>query len=87
MFVRIDAIALLLLYLGIAFLGGIATMIGQAPGAFPSAVQIAILAFAVADLVAIGLVATSRGGRVAPFAVAMIAVPGVALAGAILVYM
>ena len=83
---RVDAIGLLLLYLAVAFVGGIATMIGQSPGGFPSAAQIGLLAFAVADVVAIGLVATSGPDRLPPFAIAMVAVPGVALAAAIVIY-
>jgi hypothetical protein len=84
--VRVDAIGLLLFYLAVALLAAVAASTSQAAAPFPGPLHLGILAFAIADIVAIGLVASSKSGKVAPFAIFMIAAPGLALAGALLVY-
>lgn len=83
---RVDAIGLLLFYLAVALLVVVAASTSQAAAPFPGPLLIGILAFAVADIVAIGLVAMSKDGKVAPFAIFMIATPGLALAGAMVIY-
>lgn len=83
---RVGAIGLLLFYLGVAFLAVVAASTSQTPAPFPGPLHIGMLAFAIADIVAIGLVAMSKNGRVAPFAIFMIAAPGLALVGALLIY-
>jgi hypothetical protein len=83
--VRVDAIGLLLFYLAVALLVLVAASTSQAATAFPGPLHIGLLVFAIADIVAIGLVAGSKSGKVGPFAIFMIAAPGVALAGALVI--
>lgn len=76
---RLACIAVLLFYLAIAALLGFATLLSQAAAPVPSPTQLAILAFAAADVAAIGLVAFSR--RLPLFAQAMLLGPALGIAG------
>ena len=77
---RLVCIVILLFYLAIAALLGFATLFGQA-APVPSPTQLALLAFAAADVAAIGVVALSRGDRLPCFAQAMLLGPALGVAG------
>ncbi len=83
---RVDAIGLLLFYLAVAFFLAVAASTSQASAAFPAPLHFGLLAFAIADIAAIGMVAMSRSGKVPRFALFMIAAPGLAIAATLLIH-
>lgn len=78
---RLVCIVILLFYLAAAALLGFATLLAPAGTPFPSPIQLALLAFAAADVAAIGVVAFSRGDRLPLFAQAMLLGPALGVAG------
>ena len=78
---RLACILILLFYLAVAALLGFATLLAPAGAPFPGPTQLALLAFAAADVAAIGAVAFGRGPRLPLFAQAMLLGPALAVAG------
>ena len=77
---RLVGIAVLLGYLAFAFILGLGSLTSQTAGTFPSASQILIAAFALADVAAIGVLAFTRG-KVPAFAAGVFLTPAILIAG------
>lgn len=76
---RLICVVILLAWLAIDLLAGFLSL--GWPDAMPRFTGLAVLAFAVADVAAIGLVAFGRGDRLPVFAQAMLLGPALMIAG------